>query len=424
MVRRIATFIVLIALIGAVALLMYFNGQETSFRLTKDMSLTLPLGGLMMLAAIAGALFMFLLALMREGRHALRDWSVHREVRGAKRNAQHIVEARSLTLAGDYKRARTLLTRATQKSSPEIGDVIDYAETFLLDNDPVQARTILEEGQKDFGNEPLLLFALAKACRATGDAPAAVSALERAVSVYPRSTALLTMLRDVLFESESWTRAEEIQRRIVELNPDDASEKNWLLGARYEAASAASEGARDEALRDIAGDDPDFLPALIDRAVIAADAGDWWRAFKILEKSVKRRPHAVVLDTLEKIVPTEDAPRLSRIYSKLVASNPDDGVLKLRAAHYLIGHGRVEEAAEMLGPPPDNGSDPAALALWGAIHDAREESTLAHGSYRGALEGSASTGGGFACGVCATPAAQWQSRCDSCGAWGTLESAA
>jgi len=422
MVRRIGTFLTLILLIAAVSSLVYFNAQETLFRLTPEVAFTLPLGVLMLAAGVAGAVLMFVLAMMREGRHALRDWLVHRELRSAQRSVESIAEARSLTLAGDYKRARSLLARATQKRSPEIGDVIDYAETFLLEDDPMQARRVLEEGQKDFGNEPLLLFALARTCRAAGDAAAAISSLERALAVYPRSLPLLTMLRDILFETESWERAEEVQRRIVELKPNDASESNWLLGARFEAAARAEESTRETGLRSLCQDDPDFAPAVVARARELDSSGDPRRAGKLLEKAARRRPRGAVLDEYERIVGTDDPLRTAKLYQKLIAANPTSSQLKVRAARYLAGSGREEDAAGVLDSLTDNGQPPYAQAVWAEIHDARHNADLAHSSYREAF-----TSGGlgrpeFVCEICGAHSEHWHARCDGCGAWGMLES--
>ncbi len=198
MIRRIVAFVVFIALIAGVSMLVYFNAQETSFRLTPSREVTLPLGMLMLGALVAGALVMFLFALMREGRHALREWRVHRELRAAERTAEQRTRARSLALAGDFKQARALLGKATRRHAPQASDMVDVAETYLMEGNAAEARRLLEEGQKDVGNDPLLLFALARACRATGDAAAAISALERALRAYPSSLPALTLLRDLL----------------------------------------------------------------------------------------------------------------------------------------------------------------------------------------------------------------------------------
>ena len=129
MLRRIVAFLVFIALIGAVSFLVYFNVQETQFRLTPKHTFNLPLGVLMLGATIAGALVMFVLALMREGRHALREWRVHRELRAAERTAEYQSEARSLALSGDFRRARALLAKATLKRAPDVSDTVSCSTT-------------------------------------------------------------------------------------------------------------------------------------------------------------------------------------------------------------------------------------------------------------------------------------------------------
>ena len=53
MIRRIVAFVVFIALIAGVSMLVYFNAQETSFRLTPSREVTLPLG-MLMLGALVG----------------------------------------------------------------------------------------------------------------------------------------------------------------------------------------------------------------------------------------------------------------------------------------------------------------------------------------------------------------------------------
>jgi len=421
MLRRILTFLIFILLIAGVSALVYLNAQEIAFRLAPEVAFTLPLGVLMLAAGCAGAIVMFLIALMREGHHALRDWRVHRALRTAQRNVEHIAEARSLTLAGDYKRARALLTKATQKREPEIGDVIDYAETFLLEDDPVQARRILEEGQKDFGNEPLLLFALSRACRAAHDTPAAISALERALAVYPRSIRILTTLRDLLFDVESWQRAVEIQKRIVELKPDDASERNWLLGARFEAAMQEPESRREADLRSLCSDAPDFVPALLERARRATAAGDRKRAIKILEKAARQRPRAALLDEMERVCGSEDAGRVAKLYAKLVASEPVSPELRARAAHFLVSIDRADDAVAMLNASGENGRGPYLQAAWAEVHGAKNRNSEALAAYKSAL-----TAGGlahpiYACEVCGAQTLGWQTRCEQCRAWGMLE---
>lgn len=421
MLRRILVFLVFIGLIGAVSFLVYFNVQETQFRLTPQHTFTMPLGVLMLGATVVGAIVMFVLALMREGRHALREWRVHRELRSAERTAEYQTEARSLALSGDFKRARQLLAKATLKRSPNVSDTVDYADTFLLEGDAAQSRRVLEDAQKDYGNEPLLLYALARACRATGDLPAAISTLERAVRVYPSSLPILMLLRDVLFEAASWQRACEIQERIIALKPADESERNWLAGARFEAAKRVPPESRGSALRGITTDHPDFVPALLARARDLEDSGDHRRAVRLLEKAAKRRPRSALLDELERITPEVNRSKLAKLYTKLVTGDPGNSKLRLRAARFFVAAGRHDEAEQLLAPLSANGSAAPAHALRAAIHEARADREGAQHEYQQAFVTHEFPPRIIACERCDAVAPAWQERCSRCGAWGTFE---
>jgi len=421
MLRRILAFLLFVGLIAAVSFLVYFNAQETQFWLTPRHQFRLPLGVLMLGAAVAGSVVMFLLALMREGRHALREWRVHRELRAAERTAEYHTQARSLVLSGDYKRARLLLAKATQKRDPDVSDIVDYAETFLLEGDAGQARRVLEEGQKQYGNEPLLQHALARACRAAGDTPAAVSTLERAARACPSSLAILSMLRDSLFETASWSRACEIQERIVALKPGDNAERNRLAGARLEAARRAPGELRGAALRALTGEHPDFAPALLERARFLEAAGERRRAVRLLEKAAKRRPRSVLLEELERMVPEERRYKLAKLYGKLVTGDPGNSNLRLHAARYLLHNRLFDEAEQLLRGLSSNGVGSSAHALWAEIHEARSDTARAQQEYRHALSGHNPVA--LACSACGAASTAWRERCDRCGAWDTIDAA-
>jgi uncharacterized membrane-anchored protein len=424
MLRRIITVLAVVALIGAVSALVYFNVEETTFRLTPQHSFTLPLGVLMLAAAVAGGLFMFLLALAREGRHALRDWRVQREKRVEERNVELRRQARSLTLAGDHQRARALFAKAAKRRAPDVVDVIDYASTYILEGRASEARRILEEGQKDFGNDPLLLYALARACSESGDKAAALSTLERALSVYPSSRDILRMLRDLLFDSGQWQRATEVQSRLLDLDPQNVREQRRLLGARYEAAVTLEGEPRAAALKAIIASHPDFIPALVARADDLEAAGEDRQAFKLLEKAARRRPHPAILDLLEARTPGDQSQRLVKLYAKLTSAAPEDEALRLRAARFLLASGRIDEAARELEATSGDAHAYAKHALWAEVHRARSNGDLAQAAYHEAITAEGTKPAAYRCAECGRGSLQWQPRCGHCGAWDAIDAAA
>jgi tetratricopeptide (TPR) repeat protein len=418
MLRRILTFVAFVALVAAVSALVYFNPSDTSFRYAPDKTLTLPLGVLMLGAALAGMVVMFLLMLLREGRHAVHEWRVQRGIRSAERTANLRAEARNLSLAGDFARARALFSKVMKMRDPDVADLIDYATTHALEGNAREAKRLLEHGQKDFGNDPLLLFELAKASRTAGDDAAAISALERALAVYPRSTRLLTMLRDALMDGSAWERVAEIQERIVQLKPNDATERNRLWGARYEAALRMPPGERMAALKAITVAQPDFAPAALERARTAANSGDDRRSLRILEKAIRQRPRGVLFDEIEKLCSTGDPGRVAKLYAKSLESFPQLDGLRARAARYLITIGRGQEADDLLrGASPSDDTREVLGAARGLLMEARSQ--LGGGASVPRLVGAERHL--WRCEGCRTPTEVWAARCTRCGAWGLID---
>jgi uncharacterized membrane-anchored protein len=421
MLRRTLAFIAFVALVAAVSALVYFNPAESSFRYSPERQINLPLGVLMLVAAVAGMLVMFVLMLLREGRHAVHEWRIQRGIRTAERTATLRGEARSLSLAGDYPRARALFTKATKIRNPDVGDLIDYAGTYVLEGNAKEAKRVLENAQKDFGNDPLLLSELARASHLAGDDSAAVSALERALAVYPRSTKLLTSLRDALVATGSWGRAAEIQERLVELRPDDVAERNRLAGVRYEAALRMPREERAAALAAIVARNEDFVPAVVERARTLVEAGDPSRAAKMLEKAVRRRPHGALLDAIERFSASDDTARVAKLYAKLVESFPDSTLLRARAVRYLTACGRSEQAAELLRGQPSDDAAPAIDAARVVMFDARGQATEATQACKRLTDHGWSALVPWRCDGCAARLAEWSARCPTCQAWGSLD---
>jgi len=421
MLRRILTFVAFVALVAAVSALVYFNPTDASFRYARDNTITLPLGVLMLGAALAGMVVMFLLFLLREGRHAVHEWRVQRGIRSAERTATLRAEARNLSLAGDFARSRTLFAKVMKMRDPDVADLIDYANTHTLEGNAREAKRLLENGQKDFGNDPLLLYELSKAARMAGDDAAAISALERALAVYPRSFRLLTLLRDALGDANAWERAAEIQERIVQLRPNDATEQNRVWGARYEAALRLAPAERMTALKAITGAQPEFSPAALERARTAHSAGDERRAVRILDKAIRQRPRGALFDELERICTANDPARVAKLYLKSVESFPNLNGLRARAARYLISIGRGREADEILRAGPSEDTRGVLSAARGLLLEAQSQLGTSGVTGTSTARRLTSQPHLWRCDGCKTPAERWTPRCSRCGVWGSVD---
>ncbi len=426
MLRRIFFFVLAITIVAAIAALVYMNPQQTSFSLTPDRTVKLPVSLLSLAAMVAGMVLTFIVTLFREGRRAVREWQVFREKRAAERHVELKSEARSLALAGNFNKARSVLKKATARSVKDVDSLVDYAETYLLEGKPEEAKRTLEDGQSQFGNDPVLLFAMAKAHRILGENGAAVTALERSLAAYPNSIQVLEPLRDVLFEMGKWQKAADVQQHVCELRPDDGKERNRLLGARMEASREEEPAARDSILRSILSSEPGFTAAIIERARILGSEDARRKAVRLLEKSLAKNPRVELLDALEQTAGVEDSDRIAKLYKSLAKTPPETDSLnrnavRLRAARYLLTHEQASEATEILKLVDSQAFPQATQLLWGMVHQSAGNWDLASVAYKQTLESEAFPRFEYRCSACAAVSDRgWQARCDHCGMWSCL----
>jgi tetratricopeptide (TPR) repeat protein len=347
MLRRSLTFTIALALIAGVSFLVYFNGSPATVKLAPGFEFTLPLGWLILTAITLGGIAIALLLVLREGRWALRQWRVERAKRLQERNSQYKAEARALSLAGQFDKARKLLTKASKNSGSEVVDLIEIAETYLDEGRPAEARTTVEKGIRDFGNDPLLLHTLAKAAAACGDNAASIAALERARTAFPGSLAIHEMLRDALVSVKSWRRAEAPQARIVELRPSDQREKERLLEIRFNACLTEPASERIASLRALNSIDGDFAPAVVEWSRVVADGGDAKSALKIIEKGLRRKVQDPLLAQGEHLL-QDDAEQRMRFLRKYVAAEEGGDLAKKRLLKLLLKTGHLDDAATLL----------------------------------------------------------------------------
>lgn len=344
MLRRTLTFVVAVLLIGSVSSLVYFNSQPTTLRWGPRQELTVPLAWLIVGSTIAGAALVFLVLLAREGHWAVRQWRLLRALRTAERAAARRSEARASVLAGRHAKARTLLARTATGAGAVLDDAVDYGEAFLAEGKAADARTHLEDSRREFGDDPSILYALARACRALGDDSGAVAALDRAVEKLPASVALHALLRDCLVDLGWWPRAEATQQRLVDLLPGHPAEKKRLIEIRMTTAELGDAADRENALRAVLAMDPSWPAAAAGRAQMLAAQGHRRTALRVLMRAAKRRPAEETLTALDAVLAADSARKVQRIYRRLRRLHPASGDVLLHQASQLLRFGRQAEA--------------------------------------------------------------------------------
>lgn len=348
MLRRSLTFLVAVMLIGGVSSLIYFNSQPTTLHWAPRQELTLPLAWLILGSTLAGASLVFLVLLAREGHWAMRQWRLLRALRASERAAARRSEARASVLAGRHAKARTLLAKTATGAAAIVDDAVDYANAFLAEGKPGEARTHLEDVRRELGDDPSILHALARTCRALGDDSSAVAALDRAVEKLPASALLHALLRDCLVDLGWWPRAEVAQQRLVDLLPTDRAEKKRLIEIRMKTADLGDPSGRETALRGVLAMDPSWPAAAAARADMLTAQGQKHAALRILLKAAKRRPADETLCALDRRLADENVRKVLRVYRRVRRTHPTDGDLIVHQAAQLLRFARHTQAEVLL----------------------------------------------------------------------------
>ena len=388
MLRRTLSFIVAIALIGAVATMVYFNSQPTTLRYGPTQEITLPLAWLILAASVAGAALMALILIARESHWAMRQWKLVRALRASERTARRRSEARASVLAGRHAKARTLIAKTASGRGAVIDDAVDFGEAFLAEGRAADGRTHLEDARRELGDDPRLLYSLARCCRELGDHTATVAALDRAIEEMPASLALHTLRRDALIDLEWWSRAEEAQQRVVDLAPADPAEKQRLIDIRMKSAEIGDAGEREHALRGVLAMDPSWPAAAASRAAMLREQGKRRAAVRVLYRAAKRRPAEETLRALDTTLEETNGRQLLRLYKRLRRTHPQSLELALHQAANLVRLGRNAEAEAIITELGELSGRDAALAesLRARMREGEDDPGGATDALRRALE--------------------------------------
>lgn len=423
----------LAALVGAIVLLLagyvaFLNPESVELRWTPERSATWPLAAVVLGAFVAGGAVVGSIAGVRAGARGWRSWRAARRARHEAKRQAVVTRAQQLVWAGDYRQARSELLRAERGAVPSDATRLALlAETHLNEDDPAGARRLLEDGLRTIEPEPRLLALLAEAAERTGDLGAAADALERARTLNPESPRLAHRLRAVHIAAGRWAEALAVQGDILLHAHDPATlvrEEQALRGLRYQAALAEAEPRRAaRLLLSIAREDPRFVPAWVAAGDHFERAGRRFAARRAWERGARRRPAVVLLERLERLHASEKKPeRTARLYHRLRRRHPESPAVALLLARHLITQGRLDEAEAVLNTLPSAAAGHRLVhVLWGELHRARGNHSLAAETYARAFGADLGVVVPFRCAACRCATEAWSGYCEGCKQWGTLE---
>ncbi|MEA2627402.1 MAG: hypothetical protein QOD06_3447 [Candidatus Binatota bacterium] len=422
MLKRFLMFLVAGALLIGFGYVFYLNPGVVEFRFSGARTYKLPLPMLVLISFLAGAVAIFLLALVRETQWTLRDVRRRRSEQRAERKRATIDTGRKLQWQGAPEQARSVLRRAAPK---EVEAALALAETDVDSGRAREARDLLERTRAKDPENPRLLWLLARAERRLGHSGAAAVALEQALALEPKSPRLLAELRDAYVAEGRWSDAIRTERTLLPLSshPDQAvAEQARLQGLRYEQALVAEgDGAVTRELRALVAESPHFLPAVVALGDRLRAQGQHRDAGLVWTRAARLRPEPLLLSRIEAVY--RDLGRAEKVlaFYRRLRRRADTPILRLRYARWLLSLGKTDEAAaELANPTPDIERLREFHVLQADIHRIRGSTDLALEALGRALDREAAMRRPYHCRSCGHHATEWTARCADCGAWDTL----
>jgi tetratricopeptide (TPR) repeat protein len=421
----------LVALVGGgVGYLFYHNGHEAELHLHKNLTVHLPMAVHILAALALGAGLVLLGGVVRAFLGGVDGWRERR--RDKKREAIDRLrqEGRSRLWSGEFESAGRTLEKVVRREPEDVDSVIALAQAHEERGELEKALVVLQSGRARLGADPRLLTFLGRFALRSGNAGAAIEALREAVRTRPGSPFLLSELASALAAEGRFAEAADTARRRLAAEKEPARReeaREALATLSYRGATAMGPSReRDETLKRLMSEDPDFLPPRVLLAGQARARGEVRVAEKLYREGLRRGPRGILLERLASLhVGAGDAQRALGPLRDACSGNRLAGP-RLILARTLIAADKLEAAEAELAdlartaPRPDGaGIEPERDLVAGEL-------ALARGNDREAARLFARAAAGnhqpfaYACKRCGRVRRDWEDHC-RCGAFGNAD---
>ncbi|PLX96996.1 MAG: hypothetical protein C0621_00965 [Desulfuromonas sp.] len=421
-------FLLIILLLISFLTFSWLNPQELTVFYLPNESFTSSVAMVLVGALAAGLLLGFLAHLYGSFGRIVKGWRSERQGKRGKEVQANYREGISRLLSGDLKQAQKMLRRALDKDPSRVDIYLALANVPLQEGNPAESLALLRKAREIDGKSLELLFKLATTYDEAGEQGNAEQTYRDILALDPGNRKALRSLRDLKMVQEAWSEALEVQKQVLKVSGNDRQEQEnkILFHLRYEVARIALDNGEKEkaisSLREIVKQAPDFVPGRVSLGDALQASQKLEEAIKIWQEAYNTLGKSVFLARLEDLcMGAEDPESLLAFYRDNSAKRPDDLLLRFFFGKFCLRLEMVEEAMEHLQSLEGAGIDTPQLHLLLAEgHRRRHRHDDAIREYKKALGVNARLVLGYVCDSCDEEVAEWQSRCPSCGAWGSF----
>lgn len=385
--------------------------------------------GLMLGAAVFGALVVFLGMSIRATGEFFANWKKGRDQqRDVKVQALYSKGLKALLskradLASVYFEKVLALKPNHSDSLLRLGSIFhasgDYAEAVKLHQ---RARNVDE-------NNIETLFALAGDYEDSKRTEDALQILEDILERDESSLRALTRIREIFLRTGNFEKAEDTQQRILKLSlpeKERTEEQARDVGLKYETGRMMlEEGNYEKAKRifkAIIKQDSEFVPAYLGlgEALLEEEAID--EASSLWEEAYGQTGSVIFLHRLEDLyIKLGNPGKVINLYKTAFLKDPGNVTL-----HFFLGRlyyrlEMIDEAFEVLSSIDCSGGNvPDLNVLVGNIYVRRGQKDKAIQEFKKALGHSDQLFVPYKCSACSHASDEWSGRCPHCGSWNSF----
>lgn len=391
-----------------------------------DTSVAVLVLGVIALAMLAAALFHVLRKIIGGPRAFMRGRRERRRRDGYRALTQGMVAV----AAGDAAEAQKFARKADVLLAEPPLTLLLSAQAAQLSGDEHAARryftAMLDREETEFlGLRGLLMQALRRQDEAT-----ALTLVERAKALRPRTPWVLTSLFELQARAGKWlaaetTLAEAIKRKVLAA-PESRHRRAVLFHERSRASEA--EGETREALAHAAHAhnlDPTFAPATVRYAELLHIGGSRRSATKVIEKAWRVAPHPALADAYGSLFVEEPPLAKMKRIERLVGDSLEHPESRLALAGAALAARLWGEARRHLDAAGASAEDhappsPRVCRLMAELEEGQHDN---HGAARAWLNRATATSNldpTYVCDACGAESLGWTSLCAACRAFDSL----
>ncbi|HEY5674007.1 MAG TPA: tetratricopeptide repeat protein [Malonomonas sp.] len=405
------------------------NPGDITVFLTSEQSFTLPTAITLICAVLLGLLLGNGVHIFSSLVHSIGHWRGGRKQKKAEEVSAIYRSGVARLLAGDLKKARTLLRKSLDRDSKRVDGYLALASVAEQEGNSQEAIDLLQQARKLDPKGLEILFKLAATFQGAGRSEESLVVYKELLANDGENRKAMRALRDLQMEQGNWQDALALQKKIVKLTssgPKVESEKQLLLQLRYEVArNALNNGDAEQAVdtcKDLIKQAANFTPARVTLGDAHRELKRDADAIRVYQDGYKALQKSVFLSRLEDLyIGAEDPAALLAFYRSQMQADSGDLLLKLYLGRLCLRLEMVDEALQHLSDLEASGIEfPQLHLLLAEAHRRRRKVDLAVVEYQRALGIDSHLSLGFVCEQCGAKHAEWLSRCPACKAWDTL----